>query len=92
MLYALRTPAGDLIAETIADSIDDVWDGAWEYGCANGAGLLPANWDNIEDEEGPKNRSKYFLRRFYKKHWAMRQYMRRKGYKIVKVRLVEITT
>lgn len=91
MLYALKTPAGDIVPKTVDEAIDDVWDHAWDYGCATGAGLLAANWDAIELEEGPKNRSKYFMRRFYKKHWAMRQYMRRKGYKIVKVSIVEKT-
>lgn len=93
MLYALISPTGEVCEQTVAVDAYAAWDKAWEYltdhGCGN---LLARHYDGIEYEEGtnvPRQKSRYFYRRFYGKRKAAMDYARKHGLLIGPVRLVK---
>lgn len=88
-LYVLKHPSGLLLQETVAKTVGEVWDNAWDYGRERGAGgLLPFDGGEC-GEEVDATRSRYFSYRFWKRRDPMIRFMKRHGYKVVRVSLKE---
>lgn len=88
-LYVLKYPSGIILQETVAKTVGEAWDNAWDFGRTCGAGGLIPFDGGERAENADATRSRYFEYRFWKRRGPMIRFMKRHGYRVVRVSLKE---
>lgn len=95
MLYALKGPMGVIVESTVANDRGTAWVHAFHYLTDNGCGnLLAHHTDGLEhevDSAVPQHKSMYYGRRYWKDPKGAMDYARKHGWRIVKLKVVEVT-